>query len=317
MTLSYLSILATALPVFFLLAIGFGLRRTSVLTEESDASLMKLVVRVLYPCLFLEHIIGNPMLKQSGRLLDAFALGFATIVGGFLVAFVVGKMLGFKKGKGLRTFSFCNGIYNYGYIAIPVMTALFGATDALGVLLVYNVGIEVAIWTVGIVLLTGEFNRGAIRRVINPPVIALIIALTVNGFGLDAAMPMWMERIIHMLAVCSIPLGLLLAGASIADLLTPKSILGMPRVVFGSIAVRLGLLPLAFLLVAAFLPGLSPELRQVLVVQAAMPAGIFPIVLSRHYCGEPTVAIGVVLSTTLASVITMPLWIQWGTAWVL
>ena len=79
--------------------------------------------------------------------------------------------------------------------------------------------------------------------------------------------------------------------------------------------------PLHFLisvmLFAAFVPGLSTELRQVIVVQAAMPAGIMPIVLARHYAGDSGVAIRIVLGTTLASVLTMPLWIHAGIAWVL
>ena len=67
---------------------------------------------------------------------------------------------------------------------------------------------------------------------------------------------------------------------------------------------------------AAWMPGLSTELRQVIVIQAAMPAGIMPIVLSRHYGGDASVAIKVVLATTLASIVTMPLWIRIGIGFV-
>jgi predicted permease len=65
-------------------------------------------------------------------------------------------------------------------------------------------------------------------------------------------------------------------------------------------------------MVAAFMPGLSVELKRVILIQAAMPAGIMPIVLARHYGGETGVAIRIVLATTIASVITMPLWIHLG-----
>ena len=49
------------------------------------------------------------------------------------------------------------------------------------------------------------------------------------------------------------------------------------------------------------------ELRQVLLVQATMPAAVFPIILARHYGGHPLTAIQVVISTTLLSLITIPL----------
>lgn len=311
---SFASIIGAALPVFLLLGLGFLLRKGKTLTEEADASLLKLLVRVFYPCLYLDYIIGNPALKSAGNLISAPLIGFVSIVAGFAIAYGVARLLGLKRGTGLRTFSFCNGIYNYGYIPIPIILALFSSRETLGVLLVYNVGVEAAMWTVGIMLLAGKMDRESWARLLNPPVVALVVALLINLTGLDAHIPGWLSRPIAMLGACSIPLGILLGGAMVADLLTRKGIFDMPKIPFGSMAVRLGILPILFVFFAATLPGLSTELRQVMIIQAAMPAGILPIVLSRHYGGEPKVAIRVVLATTLASIITMPLWIRIGTA---
>ena len=47
MTFSYWQLLLSILPVFVLIGIGTGLRRTRWLTEEADASLLKLVVNFL------------------------------------------------------------------------------------------------------------------------------------------------------------------------------------------------------------------------------------------------------------------------------
>jgi predicted permease len=317
METSFTSILAAALPVFLLLGGGFALRRLKVLTEEADASLLKLVIRVLYPCLYLDYIVGNPALEGGRNLIAAPLTGFLTVTGGFILAYFAGRLFGFSVGKGLRTFSFGTGIYNYGFLPIPVMLALFGDRGVLGVLLVHNVGVELAIWTVGIVLLAGEFRSKALRNMANPPVLALIVALSINGTGLDAHVPGWLATAVSMLAACCVPIGILLAGALVADLFGQQKVLAAPRVVMGSAALRLGLLPLVFLLAAAFLPGISMELRQVIVVQAAMPAGIMPIVLARHYGGDTGVAVRIVLGTTLLSAITMPLWIHAGLRFVL
>ena len=88
MNLSFTSVIAAALPVFILLVLGFLIRKANVLTEEADASLLKLLVRVFYPCLYLDYIIGNPALKSAGNLISAPLVGFFTIVGGFLVAYL-------------------------------------------------------------------------------------------------------------------------------------------------------------------------------------------------------------------------------------
>jgi hypothetical protein len=316
MSLPISTILGAALPVFLLLALGFGLRRFRILSQEAEASLLKLVVSVFYPCLFLAYIIGNPALKTAPNLVAAPLVGFFTTAGGFLVAYGVARWMRLKRGTGLRTFSFCNGMYNYGYIPIPVIMALFGDRETMGVLLVHNVGVEAALWSVGIMLISGQFRKGALRNLVNPPVLALAVALCVNATGMDAHVPGWLTRTVAMLGACSIPMGILLAGAAIADLQSARGLFEMTRIAIGSIAVRLGLIPAAFVLLAAFLPGLSTELRQVMVIQAAMPAAILPIVLARHYGGDPAVAVRVVLATTLASVVTMPLWIRFGIGFV-
>ena len=70
----------------------------------------------------------------------------------FIVGHYGGRLLGMRRGTGLRTFAFAVGIYNYGYIPIPLVDQLFGA-DALAVLFVHNIGCELAIWTVGMMVM--------------------------------------------------------------------------------------------------------------------------------------------------------------------
>jgi predicted permease len=53
-------------------------------------------------------------------------------------------------------------------------------------------------------------------------------------------------------------------------------------------------------------------LKQVILLQAAMPAAVFPIIMSRHYGGDPGLALRIVLGTSLAALLTMPWWLRWG-----
>jgi predicted permease len=79
--------------------------------------------------------------------------------------------------------------------------------------------------------------------------------------------------------------------------------------------VRLALIPVLILVCAKYLP-LGVELKQVLVIQAALPSGMFPIVMSRHYGGRTDIAITAVIATTITSLLTMPLVIAFGKFWV-
>lgn len=312
---NYWSLLALVLPVFAVIAAGAAARGAGWLKPEADESLLKLVVNLLYPCLIFHHVLGNEALRDPGNLLAGPLLGFVAMAGGILFAYAVAKRVGFAKGAGLRTFAFSVGIFNYGYMAIPLVEELFGR-DTLGVLFVFNVGCEAAIWTVGILMLSGiSMRSGGWKRVFNPPVYALVLAVLLNLTGAGEWLPQIIRQSIQMAAACAVPLGLLLIGATLVEYLNAPRTLVDRRVTPLACALRLGIIPLAMLAAAAWLP-LPRELREVMVVQAAMPAGILPIVIARHHGGQPLTAVQVVLGTTAVGLFVVPLWLRVGIYWI-
>ncbi|WP_043585461.1 AEC family transporter [Geminisphaera colitermitum] len=311
---SYWYLLQLILPVFGLIALGAVLRRVGWLGAEADNSLLKMVTGFFYPCLIFDSVMGNAALREPGNLLFAPLTGFVATAGGIILAYHAGRALGLTVGGGLRTFAFATGIYNYGYIPVPLMEKLFGK-ESLGVLLVHNAGCEAALWTVGILMLSGLSLREGWRKLLNPPVCALIAALLLNTLGLSQHMPGVAMSVVRLSAACAIPLGLILIGATLVEFLQRPHELFDARASIGSIVLRLGVLPLLFLVAARFLP-CSIDLKRVLVVQAAMPAAILPIVIARHYGGRPLVAVQVAFATSAVGIFLIPLWISAGLRWV-
>lgn len=312
---TYWQLLQLIMPVFALIAIGAVMRRLRWLVPEADASLLKLVMGFLYPCLIFENVLGNAALRQPGNLLFAPLVGFGTITVGIYLAYYVGKALGLTVCEGLRTFAFSTGIYNYGYVAIPLMAALFKQDSSVGVLLVHNVGCEAAIWTLGILMLSGLSLREGWRKLINGPVLALAAAVLANTLDLGRLLPPVVTQVIHLSAACSVPIGLLLIGAALmAYLSRPRELFDL-RVTLASSLLRLGVLPVVFLVMAKFLP-LPDDLKRVMIVQAAMPAGVMPLIISQHYGGRPLTAAQIVIGTTVLGVFLIPLWLRLGLVWI-
>ena len=83
------------------------------------------------------------------------------------------------------------------------------------------------------------------------------------------------------------------------------------RVVSVAALVRLGIMPLLFILLAKYLP-CSTELKRVLILQGAMPSAVLPIVITKHYGGDARTALQVALGTSLLGLATIPLWIHFG-----
>jgi predicted permease len=306
--LEYLSILSVAVPVYLTMAAGALARKTGLLRVEADVSLMKLSVMMLTPALIIERVVGNPAVMSLPPVLVAAGLGYGLVALGIALTYFLAPLIGLKKGEGRRTFSVACGLQNYGFVAIPIVTALFPDKGTLGVLFTFTLGVELACWTAGVGLLTG-LNKAPWRLALNAPVITILISLVLNFTGLHAHVPQIAHKTFTMLGACAVPLAVLLIGASIADLWGQDAMQWKVAVV--SPILRLGIIPIAFLAVACYLP-ISLELKRVIVVQGAMPSAVFNIMIARLYGGHASTAVQVVMATTLVSCVTTPLVIAWG-----
>lgn len=313
--MDFATIILAAVPVFLIVAIGYCTRLFSVVSDESEKSIMSLIVNVLYPCFILSQVPGSKALQQAEVVFAAIGAGFGLTIAGLLIAKCVGHATKLEPSDGINTFCVASAIQNYGFIPIPLILSLFGekASETLGVLFVHNLGLELAMWTIAIVLLSGSV-KNAWSRLINGPTIAIIAGLTMNFTGLYKWIPEYVNTTMSMLGECAIPMGLILAGATLAGVMQKETWKINPKVIAGSIGVRFVLMPAIFLFVASFM-AFSPELRNVLIVEAAMPAAIFPIVLAKHFGGKPAIAVQVCAATTLASIVLMPLVILVAFQW--
>ncbi|MDP2137457.1 MAG: AEC family transporter [Candidatus Didemnitutus sp.] len=307
---SYLQLFLTVLPVLVLIALGVLLRRAEWIKAEAEESLFNLVIKVLTPCLIFDAVAGNAMLREPGNLLMAPLTGFGLTLLGIAVGYGVARGLGLGVGQGLRTFALTVGIANYGYLPLPIMESLFGP-ESRGLLLVHNVGVEAAIWTGGVLVVSGISLRDGWRKLLNLPLLALVLALIVNLSGLSSQVPLVLMKSIKLLAVCAIPMGLIMSGVSIQPHLNDPGKLFEPRISLGACLVRLALLPVIFLAIAKFGP-YTVEMQRVIVVQAAMPTAVISIIVARVYGGQPLTAVQIVLMTTTLAMFTIPAWIQVG-----
>lgn len=313
--MQYLSLLSAVAPMFAIMAAGYAIRRAGWLTSEADGSLLRIVINLLYPCLILHTFLGNKALEEAGNVLLAPVVGFATVAGGYLLSYLAAPLFGVSEPRERRTFAFTTGIYNYIYIALPIIQTLFnndGAQDrTTGVLLIHNVGVEAALWTVGIMVLTGASPRDGIRKLVNVPLLAICAALLLHFCHARQWLPAFLLSAIQSLALTAIPLGLLLTGATFADQAKNARQPSAGAAGVGAVLLRLSIFPLCFLLLARYLP-CPIELRRVIIVQAAMPCGVIPVILAKHYGGDGGMALRIVLITTIIALFTIPLWLRFG-----
>jgi len=283
------------------------LRRTGVLKREHDPGIMHVIFSVMVPCFILDCMLGAEVLRNFQTLATGAGLGFGLVVSGIGIAYLVGKALRLEAGKGMRTFALSAGCQNYGFAAVPVVEILWG-TSAVAVLFVHNIGVEVAIWSVGVMLMSGE--RGIRwQRLINGPIIAVFVGLFLVAIQLDDNITGPVRKAVSMVGIGAFPMAILMTGASIMDLVGTEK--PSWKIITGALLVRMLLCPVMIILAAKFIP-MATELKEVLLVQASMPAAMVPILLAKIYGGRPGVAVQIVVATTVISILTLPYVITFG-----
>ena len=318
MSLSLL--VSSVLPVFLLMGAGAFLRYRGMLSAAGDSSLLALTVNVTYPCLILRSMVGNASLDRPENLYVPVLCGAGFMIAGGAVALLCAPFFGLREGVARRTFAMATSIQNYGYLPIPIMHSLFPGDEWRGVLFTYTLGVEVVLWTLGVWVMNPAAR--ALSRLWSPVVLSIIGGVLLHfmpgrewlldssATGLIAGA---VSRIVGLLADCAVPLGLLVVGLTFCDLLQrPRSSEALWPVAAGALLMRLLVLPAIMIGLLLLLPAawVTQDFRNVIAVQAAMPGAVFPMIIAKLYGGHEATALRVVVVTTLASIITIPLALQ-------
>ena len=253
-----LKVLSAVLPVFLITFLGYQFRRINWLNREADDSLMRVAMNVLLPCLAFSKISGNEAIRQPENVWLPPLVGFSSIAIGMLVGWIARQYATGQIGSKARTYAIAIGVFNFGFVPIPLSESLFGP-NAVAVLFVFNVGTLLAMWSLGVMLLHGELTS-AWSKVLNAPFLSVVLALIINATGLYLYIPEVVIKSIDMLGRCAIPMSILLMGAMMKDYLAQCEFRSAFRVCWTSIILRLGLLPALMIITANWLP-FSVELK--------------------------------------------------------
>jgi predicted permease len=149
----------------------------------------------------------------------------------------------------------------------------------------------------------------ALRRVAGVPLAyAAILGMVVSLAGLTVPEPL--GKAIHLLGQASVPAMLVVLGVKLAETLRSRR-RGLHLPALGVVAIaRLALAPaLAWVIAGAV--GLQGLARDVTVLESAMPTAVITTILATEFDSDPPFAAMCVLVTTLGSLLTLTLWLNW------
>lgn len=288
MFLTLLNILA---PTFLSASAGYLWGRSGKPFDNNFIAL--LIMDIGAPCLIISTLgsltlPAKALLEFGGLIL--LTLGLTSIVLYLLLR------LG---GKDIRTFLVPVVFGNHANIGLPVCYFAFGG-EGLALALLYYALVSFFHFTAGVALISGDLK---LLPMLRKP----IIAATLFSFlllGLDLHLPEWLLNTVTLLGEMTIPLMLVTLGVSLARLrvnnLAESVVLAGYRVFIG----------LAVGILVATLFELQGVARGVLILQAGMPLAIFNYLLAERYRREPEQVAGMVVVSTLMSVVLLPFVLQ-------
>ncbi len=306
--------------IFAVVAIGWAVARSGKL-GEGDASrvLSSAAFYIFVPALLFRTTARIDFHRLDPHVLLAFFVPTIALLG---AVYLVQRLRPHGPGRAAEpsvraiTASFGNSVQ----IGIPLAAALFGETGlALHVTIVSLHALTLLTILTALVELdlAHEQHRAnpanarlarmlfatARNTIVHPVVLPVLAGLAWNASG--AALPGFADEILALLGQAVVPLCLVLIGVSLAH----YGVRGALRQASGLSLLKLLVHPLAVFVFAHGALGLTGLPLAIVVMMAALPVGTNALIFAQRYDTLQAETSAAIVLSTLAFVVTAPLWL--------
>ena len=284
------------IEIFFLMIVGYVLRKLNIISSANRKSLTDLVIYVILPA----NIIYSFMIKMDGEIirsgLTVLIVSIVIQLGcSFLGKYFFVKTLPSQQSV-LQYGTICS---NAGFMGSPLVQGLYGSNGLLFAS-IYLIPQRIVMWSGGVACFTSAKGKDVIKKVITHPcIIAVFIGLIIMISQVQ--LPNYLDISIKALSNCN--MALIVIGGILAEI-SIKEVIN--KLTFYYSFIRLILIPLLVLL-GCVLIDIPPLVTAVSTVLAGMPAGTTTAILAEKYAGDAKLAVEIVFLSTALSLITIPL----------
>ena len=339
----FLKVLLIMAVLFAFMAPGFVLRKLKMIGEGATFALSNLLLYVCQPalaikafCVFTKDDWTTVSAVNKFFLLENFGMVAAISIAAILLMFALCKLIFIKcKNKKItNVYSFVAVFSNSGFLGIPFID-MFTDGDPLAVMymMVFNVIFTILCWTLGVVLITGDYKQIKFRKLVcNPALIANAVGLLlffvpkINFFMFDGleVLQIFPQYLANMTA----PLSMVIVGIRVAEM-SPKTLFlkkgvylaGALRQIISPLLTFAVAVPFYFLLSKAR-GGVSAAEDYVFlapIIAMAMSPAASVAAMAESFDGDKETAAAAFVTVTLLSIIVIPLVVTaimagWGLA---
>ena len=302
------------LMMFFLIAVGFILRKKMILAENGGTMMAKLETYVFTPALFLYTMLSKCTVETFANNYTLILYGFTIVLGAICLAYPL-SMLFVPKAKGDAAALYQRNVYkysmtfgNFGFMGNFLMLGVFG-DDMFYKYTMFTMLVSVFCNSWGLyVLIPKDKNAGVLANLkkgfTTPPIIGLFLGMVLGLLGARQYIPGFLLSAFDNAGKCQGPVAMVLAGFVIGGYDFKKLITN--KKVYIAALMRLIVLPSLMMLILRAI-GTPKEIMTLALICFATPLGLNTIVYPAAYGGDTKTGASMTMISTTLSVLTIPL----------
>jgi len=302
----FLRSISGILVILGMILVGFVIGEKGWFDDKSRGLVAKLVTQVALPCYMLYTITQRFTAADLLKMLPALrfpALSMVILLG---VATAVAKIFAVRQDRrGLFISMFFNS--NTIFVGLPINQALFGDASIPYVLIYYMCN-TTFFWTLGTYLIQrdgegeAQFDlKTSLKKVFSPPLMGFLLGLVM--VMLQIKLPAFLASDLQYLGNLTTPLSMIFIGLSVSHVGVKQLVLGKEQLLI--LLGRFLVAPLLMATIVYWVP-LPSLMKQVFIIQSAMPVMTNAPVVARLYGADSDYAAVMVTETTLATMVVIP-----------
>jgi len=303
----FLRSISGILVILGMILVGFVIGEKGWFDDKSRGLLAKLVTQVALPCYMLYTITQRFTAADLLKMLPALrfpALSMVVLLG---IATGVARIFAVSQDhRGLFISMFFNS--NTIFVGLPINQALFGDASIPYVLIYYMCN-TTFFWTLGTYLIQrdgegeAQFDlKTSLKKVFSPPLMGFLLGLVL--VMLQIKLPAFLASDLQYLGNLTTPLSMIFIGLSVSHVGVKQLVLGKDQLLI--LLGRFLVAPLLMATIVYWVP-LPSLMKQVFIIQSAMPVMTNAPVVARLYGADSDYAAVMVTETTLATMVVIPI----------
>ena len=303
----FLRSISGILVILGMILVGFVIGEKGWFDDKSRGLLAKLVTQVALPCYMLYTITQRFTAADLLKMLPALrfpALSMVILLG---IATGVARIFAVRQDRrGLFISMFFNS--NTIFVGLPINQALFGDASIPYVLIYYMCN-TTFFWTLGTYLIQrdgegeAQFDlKTSLKKVFSPPLMGFLLGLVL--VMLQIKLPAFLASDLQYLGNITTPLSMIFIGLSVSHVGVKQLVLGKDQLLI--LLGRFLVAPLLMATIVYWVP-LPSLMKQVFIIQSAMPVMTNAPVVARLYGADSDYAAVMVTETTLATMVVIPI----------